>query len=89
MPVAIVSTRWSASYDLVQSAFAIPLTVALALVALSFAAADERSAGRSLNAKTGFGTRLGRALAGVALALAAAGIVAIAVFGILTYLGNN
>ena len=89
MPVAIVSSRWSERYDLVQSAFAIPLTVAFALVALSFAAADERSSGRSLSAKTGLGTRLGRVLAGLGLALAASGVVAIAVFGILTYLGDR
>ena len=89
MPVAVVSSRWSERYDLVQAAFAIPLTVALALVALSFAAADERSAGRSLNGKPGFGSRLGRVLAGIALALAASGLVAIAVFGVLTYLGDR
>ena len=89
MPVAIVSSRWSDSYDLVQSAFAIPLAVALALVSLSFAAADERASSRSLNGAPGFGTRLGRVLSGIALALAASGLVAIVVFGILTYLGDR
>jgi hypothetical protein len=89
MPVAVVSSRWFERYDLVQAAFAIPLTVALSLVALSLAAADERSRGRSLNAKTGFATRAGRILAGLGLALAASGLVAIAVFGLLTYLGDR
>jgi len=89
MPLAIVASRWSDSYDLVQAAFAIPLTVALALVALSFASADERASSRTLRGRTGVGTRIGRVLAGLGLALAASGLVAIAVFGILTYLGEH
>ncbi|MFN8222571.1 MAG: hypothetical protein U0R50_04895 [Gaiellales bacterium] len=89
MPVAIVATRWSSRYDLVQSAFAIPVTVALALVALSFSASAERAAGRSLSAAPGAGVRVGRVLAGLGLALAASGLVAIAVFGILKYLESH
>lgn len=89
MPVAVVSTRWSSRYDLVQSAFAIPVTVAFALAALSFAAADERTASRSLASRPGRGTRVGRVLAGLGLALAASGLVAIGVFGILTYLEDR
>jgi hypothetical protein len=89
MPIAIASSRWFERYDLVQSAFAIPLAVALALVALSFASADERASSRTLKGKAGRGTRVGRVLAGLGLALAASGLVAIAVYGILTYLGDR
>lgn len=90
MPVAVVATRWSTSYELAQSAFAIPIAVALGLVALSLATGRRGVSDLGLTRHGGArAARVGRVLAAFGLCLAASATVAIAVFGILTYLGNR
>ena len=90
LPAAIVATRWSTAYELIHAAFAIPVATALALVSLSLGSAEKR--GRKLRLDQGGPgavVRLGRVLAMLALCLASSGVVAVAVFGILTYLGER
>lgn len=90
LPVAIVATRWSKPYELLHSALAIPVAAGLALVALSLASTERRASELRLGEEDGSAVvGLTRALAALALCLAASGLVAIAVYGILTYLGEH
>jgi hypothetical protein len=90
MPVAIFATRYSASYELLQAGFAIPVAVALGVLATWLARGalrhDDARLGRAGGRRT---ARLGRALGVLGIALGATGIVALAVYGLLTYLGNR
>jgi hypothetical protein len=81
MPVAILATRYSESYDLLHAGLAIPVGLLLGIVALRFA----RGAVRHDD------VRLGRAggLGVLGIALAATCLVAVAVYGLLTYLGER
>ncbi len=89
MPVAIITTRWSNAYDLVHAAFAIPVAVGLAVVALSLASAGRRASGMTLETAPRGVARAGRLLGALGLCLAASGLVSVAVFGILTYLSET
>jgi L-lactate permease len=90
MPVAIVATRWSTAYELVHSAIAIPFAVALGLFALKLAAWGRVVSDLDLTQSRGArSARVARLLGMVGLCLAASATVSIAVFGILTYLGNR
>jgi hypothetical protein len=90
MPVAIVATRYSASYELLQAGFAIPVAVALGVLAIWLARGalrhDDVRLGRAGGRRL---ARLGRALGVLGIALGATGVVALAVYGLLTYLGNR
>jgi hypothetical protein len=90
MPVAIVATRWSTAYELAHAAIAIPFAVALGLVALKLAARGKVVVDLDLSQpRRARSARLARVLAALGLCLAASATVAIALFGILTYLGNR
>lgn len=90
MPVAIVATRYSESYELLHAGFAIPLAVALGIVAIWLARGALRHDDARLGRAGGRGAaRLGRALGVLGIALAATGLVALAVYGLLTYLGER
>jgi hypothetical protein len=90
MPVAIVATRYSESYELLHAGFAIPLAVALgALAVWSSRKAlrhDDARLGRAGGRRT---ARLGWMLGVLGIALAATALVALAVYGLLTYLGER
>jgi hypothetical protein len=85
MPVAVLATRYSGSYDLVHSAFAIPIGLVTGYLAVRLSG-DRRGAvplqgrGRSRAAHW-----LG--LAGIWIAGAA--LVAVSFYGLLTWLGNR
>ena len=90
LPVAIYLTRFSDAYELLHAGFAIPLGAALAFLALALA----RRANRQGNVLLGRARRsgpatAGRALGAIGLGLAAAGIVALAVYGLLEYVGSR
>ena len=90
MPVAIVATRYSESYELLHAGFAIPLAVALGVVSIWLARGALRHDDARLGRAGGRGAaRLGRALGVLGIALAATGLVALAVYGLLTYLGER
>ena len=90
MPVAILATRYSGSYELLHAGFAIPLAVLLGAVAIGLARSalhlDDMRLGRAGGRRL---ARLGRALGVLGISLAATCAVALAVYGILTYLGER
>lgn len=90
MPLAIVGTRYSSAYRLLDAGFAIPLGLGLGATALALARSarrrDERALGRLGGARS---ARWGRILgtAGVCLALTA--LISVAVYGLLQYIGSR
>ena len=90
MPVAIYATRYSESYELLHAGFAIPLALALGGGALFAARLARRR--NSLRLELGGparGPRLGAALGVLGIALASSALVAVCVYGVLTYLGER
>ena len=80
MPVAILATRWSEQYELMQAGFAIPLGAALGLLAIALARRARSRLAPTLGHPRGSRTaRLGRflGLLGFLLALTAAGSLAV------------
>ena len=90
MPLAILATRYSASYDLLHAGFAIPVGVLLGMLALRLARGalrhDDVRLGRAGGRRA---ARVGWALAVLGIALAATCVVALAVYGLLNYLGER
>jgi hypothetical protein len=90
MPVAILATRYSASYDLVHSSFAIPVGLLLGGLAVGLGRGalrhDDLRLGRA--GRRGV-ARVGRALGVLGMALASTCLVALVVYGLLTYLGER
>jgi hypothetical protein len=90
MPVAIAATRYSESYDLLHASAAIPVAVVLGVAALVLARGalrhDDVRLGRAGGRRA---ARLGRALGVLGLALASTCLVALVVYGLLTYLGER
>jgi hypothetical protein len=90
MPVAIVATRYSGSYELLHAGLAIPIAVVLGILAVWLARGALRHDDARLGRAGGRGVaRFGRALGVLGIALAATGLVALAVYGLLTYLGER
>ena len=90
MPVAILATRYSESYDLLHAGFAIPAAVVLGFIALRLARGALRHDDVRLGRAGGRGlATAGRALAVLGISLAATGLVALTVYGLLTYLGER
>ena len=90
LPVAIYATRFSDSYDLLHAAFAIPVGAALGFLALHLARRARRLGALALGRPSGErAARVGRALALLGLGLAAAGLVSVAVYGLLEYAGTR
>ena len=80
MPAAIVATRWSDRYELLQAGFAIPLGAALGLLAIALARRARSRLAPTLGHPRGSRTaRLGRLLGllGFLLALTASGSLAV------------
>jgi len=90
MPLAILATRYSGSYELLHAGFAIPVAVLLGAVAVGLGRSalklDDIRLGRAGGRRA---ARLGRALGVLGISLAATCAVALAVYGILTYLGER
>ena len=90
MPLAILATRYSGSYELLHAGFAIPIAVVLGALAVVLARRALRFDDMRLGRAGGRGSaRLGRALGVLGISLAATCAVALAVYGILTYLGER
>lgn len=90
LPVAIYATRFSDSYDLLQSGFAIPVAVGLGLVALALARrADARGRITLGGGGSGGVSTAGRVLGVIGLCLAASALVALGVYGLLEYVGSR
>jgi ABC-type Fe3+ transport system permease subunit len=90
LPVAIYATRYVESYDLIDAAYAIPVAAILGVAAIAFSRRSRRESsirlgGASPGGLAGAGRLLG--IAGVCIALA--GVVSLAVYGLLEYAGNR
>ena len=91
LPVAVYLTRFSDSYDLLHAGLAIPLAAALGVVALLLARRAQVRASLSLtgeDARSRAATA-GRILGILGLCLAASGLVALGVYGLLEYVGSR
>ena len=90
MPLAILATRYSESYDLLHAGFAIPVAVVLGALAIGLGRGALRHDDMRLGHAGGrAAARLGRALGVLGISLASTCAVALAVYGILTYLGER
>lgn len=90
MPLAVIATRYSGSYELLHAGFAIPVAVVLGGVAIGLARGALRHDDMRLGRAGGrAAARIGRGLGVLGIALAATCAVALAVYGILTYLGER
>lgn len=88
--MAIAATRWSGSYDLVHAGFAIPVAVVLGVLAIVLARRALRAHAVSLERAGGSrAARVGRALGVLGICLASSALVSLAVYGLLTYLGER
>lgn len=84
MPVAVGATRYSESYDLVHAAFAIPFGLVTGVLAIRLSSAR----GAILGRREG-GARAAHVLGLTGIWIAGAALVAVAFYGLLTYLGNR
>lgn len=90
LPLAIYLTRFSDAYELLHAGFAIPLAGALGLVALALSRRARRRGAALLERRSPHGAaRVGRVLGIVGLCLAASAVVALAVYGLLEYVGSR
>jgi len=85
LPVAVVATRYSSSYELLHAGFAIPVAVAAGIGAVVLArkarAVDRATLGRAASGKA---ATWGRILGIIGLCLAASATISVAVYGVLT-----
>ena len=90
LPAAIYATRFSDSYELLHAGFVIPVAAGLGVVALALARRVRARTRVSLSAegRSGIATA-GRVLGIVGLCIAASALVALAVYGLLDYVGSQ
>ena len=88
MPVAIGATRFSGAYDLLHAGLAIPLALGLGFAAVVSARRvrrhDDVTLGRAGGRRV---ASIGRLLGIVGICAACSGLIALAVYGVLTYSG--
>lgn len=89
LPVAIYVTRFSDSYDLLHAGFAIPIAAALGLASLAFARRARLRSALALEGRKPGLARVGQVLGFIGLCMAAAGLVALGVYGLLEYVGSR
>lgn len=84
LPLAILVTRYSRSYDLLQAGFAIPVAAALGVAAVALARRARARNALSLGRAGGLGAaRAGRILGILALCLGSSAALSLAVYGLL------
>jgi hypothetical protein len=90
IPAAIYVTRFVASYELLDAAYAIPLGAALGLGALLLARRARRRGALRLGRPAREGVvRAGQVLGIVGLCLVFTALVSLAVYGLLEYVGTR
>ena len=89
LPLAIYATRFSEEYELLHAGFAIPVGVALGVLALALARRAQRQAALALSGTGNSTARLGRALGVAGLCIAAAAVVSLLVYALLEYVGSR
>lgn len=87
LPATIYVTRFVEGFELLQAGFAIPLAMALAAAAIASSRRAQKHHAMTLGRAGGMGVaRAGRLLGILALCLAAAALIALGVYGALSYL---
>lgn len=90
LPLAVYLTRFSDSYDLLHTGFAIPIAGGLGLVSLALARRARLQSSLTLGGDGRIGlASVGRVLGIVGLCMAAAGVVALGVYELLEYVGSR
>ena len=90
LPLAIYLTRFSDAYELLHAGFAIPLAFVLGVLALRLASRSRRRTRLTLSAQGRDGTATAARVLGIlGICLALAGVVALAVYGLLEYAGTR
>lgn len=90
LPFAIYLTRFSESYDLLHAGFTIPLAATLGFVSLALARRARLQSSLTLGGDRRMGlASVGRVLGIVGLCMAAAGVVALGVYGLLEFVGSR
>jgi hypothetical protein len=90
IPVAVYVTRYTASYELLDSAFAIPVAFVLGLTAMTLARRGQRRSSLSLVRPAHEGVvKAGRILGIAGVCIASAALVSLAVYGLLEYVGTR
>jgi len=90
LPAAIYLTRFSETYELLDAAFAIPVAAILGALAIVLARRARRREAMTLGrVQRARGARAAHLLGIVGLCMAAAGLVAIGVYGLLEYVGSR
>lgn len=90
LPIAVYLTRFSDAYDLLHAGFAIPVGAGLGLLSVALGRRARRRSALSLG-RGGRGgvARAGRVLGMIGICLALAGVVSLAVYGLLEYAGTR
>jgi hypothetical protein len=90
IPAAIFATRYSESYDLLHATLAIPVCIVLGAAAVVLARRarfrDTATLGRAGGRRV---ARAGWALGVLGLCLASSALLALAVYGVLSYVGTH
>ena len=87
MPVAVVATRYSDSYDLLHAGFAVPVCLGLGIAAVVLARRARARSSATLGSSGGRrSASLARLLGILAICIACSCLIALAVYGVLTYL---
>jgi hypothetical protein len=89
LPIAVYVTRFSEDYELLHSAVAIPVAGLFALVALALARRTSRRDALRLGRPGAGPARAGRLLGILGLCIVASAVVALAVYGLLEYVGSR
>ena len=90
MPLAIVGTRYSSAYRLLDAGFAIPLGLLIGIAAHVLARSARRRNERALGRLGGEKTiRLGRILATIGICLALTALISVAVYQFLQHVGSS
>jgi hypothetical protein len=90
LPIAVYLTRFSEHYELLHSAFAIPLAGLLGLAAVALARRARRRNVLLLERGRGHGiARAGNILGVVGVCMALAAVVALVVYALLEYVGSR
>jgi len=90
LPVAVLLTRYSASYDLLHAGFAIPLGLGFGAAAIWWARQVRTRSGATLGRSGGLRAAfVGRLLGIIGICIACSCLIALAVYGVLSYLGSQ
>jgi hypothetical protein len=90
MPLAILGTRYSSTYRLLDAGFAVPVGLVIGVGALGLARSARRRNERALGRLGGErAIRWGRVLATIGICLALTALISVAVYQFLQHVGSS